>query len=83
WHLLKVWWSIRTVHLPAPISYPQPFTEPPAMVRVVKREDVMWNRPTFKAPPLNVKPTVTPLTSFPANLRKLPSPANKLPRLPV
>ena len=27
----------------------------PALVRVVTREDVLWNRPIFKAPPLAVR----------------------------
>lgn len=30
--------------------------EPPALVRVVSRSDVMWNRPVFKAPPLVIEP---------------------------
>jgi hypothetical protein len=27
---------------------------PPAMIRQVTREDVLWNRPVFRAPPLEV-----------------------------
>ena len=34
-------------HLPDP--------EPPALVRVVTRGEMQWNRPMFKAPPLEVK----------------------------
>ena len=28
---------------------------PPAIVRQVTREDVLWNRPVFRAPPLIVR----------------------------
>jgi hypothetical protein len=38
----------------------------PAAVRVLTREDVMWNRPIFRAPPLNVKPPTAPF--FPSDL---------------
>ena len=46
------------MHLPPPFVRPLTATEPPALVRVVSREDVMWNRPVFKAPPLIVRPPV-------------------------
>lgn len=49
-----------TMPFPAPILHPQPVSVPPAMVRNVAREDILWNRPVFKAPPLVV------LTSPPA-----------------
>ncbi len=37
-----------------PISHFQvpPAAEIPAQVRVMAREDVLWNRPIFRAPPL-------------------------------
>jgi hypothetical protein len=40
---------------------------PPAIVRQVTREDVLWNRPVFKAPPLevNLPQTVTPFEVHP------------------
>lgn len=41
---------------PAPNFHPKPESEPPAMVRTVTREDVLWNRPVFKAPPLQFHP---------------------------
>lgn len=44
------------MHLPPPFVRPQVATEPPALVRHVSREDVLWNRPVFKAPPLVVRP---------------------------
>lgn len=43
------------MHLPAPAFRPPPERETPAIVRVVTREDVQWNRPIFKAPPLFVR----------------------------
>jgi hypothetical protein len=45
------------------------------MVRVVAREDVQWNRPLFKAPPLNVKPPVDGAAPF-----KTPSATGNLAR---
>ncbi|MBC7366989.1 MAG: hypothetical protein H7343_09305 [Undibacterium sp.] len=30
--------------------------EKPAIVQIVTREDVMWNRPIFRAPPLQIAP---------------------------
>jgi hypothetical protein len=44
---------------PVPHFQPQPAApapEPPAMVRNATREDVLWNRPVFKAPPLQLHP---------------------------
>ena len=35
---------------------PQLFDEKPAIVQMVNREDVLWNRPVFRAPPLQVVP---------------------------
>lgn len=43
------------MHLPLPTPPQQNVPEPPAMIRSVTREDVLWNRPVFKAPPLNPK----------------------------
>ena len=43
--------------LPVPHFRPPPLPEPAPIVRVVERsEDVTWNRPIFKAPPLEVYP---------------------------
>ena len=49
---------------PVPYIRPTAATEPPALVRVVSREDVLWNRPVFKAPPLNVRPPVIDCKAF-------------------
>lgn len=41
--------------LPAPNLHSDPVREPPAIVQMVTREDVVWNRPVFKAPPLELQ----------------------------
>ena len=44
------------MNLPPPQSRPSLEREnPPAIIRKITREDVLWNRPVFKAPPLVVK----------------------------
>ena len=42
------------MHFPVPDIHPKAAAEPPAMVRSMTREDVLWNRPIFKAPPLEL-----------------------------
>jgi hypothetical protein len=42
------------MNLPNAHFRPPPEREVPAIVRVIPREDVTWNRPVFKAPPLIV-----------------------------
>jgi len=49
---------------PVPNFHPQPPSEPPAMVRTAAREDVLWNRPIFKAPPLQLHPQAFDATLF-------------------
>ncbi len=68
--------------LPVPHHFrPQAFfTEPPALVRTLAREDVTWNRKLFKAPPLNVQPPAAKLpttTTFTATPRKATGKAAK------
>jgi len=58
------------MHLPLPFIRPHAATEPPALVRVVAREDVQWDRPVFKAPPLHVEPPLADLASFGVEVRK-------------
>jgi len=58
------------MHLPLSFVRPQTATEPPALVRVVSREDAMWNRPIFRAPPLKVQPPVFDASIFAADLRR-------------
>ena len=40
------------------------------MVRVVSREDVQWNRPVFKAPPLAVQMPTIDATLFASDLTR-------------
>jgi hypothetical protein len=40
------------------IRVPNVTPEVPAIVRAAGPEDVQWNRPVFKAPPLQVSPPV-------------------------
>lgn len=40
------------MHLPVPHISPHLDSENSAMMRSIVREDVLWNRPVFKAPPL-------------------------------
>ncbi len=42
------------MHLPVP-DLPPHAPSPPAIVRVLAQYDVLWNRPVFKAPPLDVQ----------------------------
>lgn len=59
--------------LPPPFIRPQSATEPPALVRVVAREDAMWNRWIFKAPPLRVQPPLADVAALTADLCKVES----------
>jgi|GEM_PF-2333011 hypothetical protein len=57
------------MNLPPPPNRPSLEREnPPAIIRKITREDVLWNRPVFKAPPLVVKlppaPTLADLSSI-------------------
>lgn len=68
--------------LPLPLHFrPQALSEPPAMVRTLAREDVTWNRKLFKAPPLDVQPPASKLstaTTFTATPRKPAGKATKV-----
>lgn len=58
------------MHLPA-IDYQVKRTpEPPAMVRVVPRPDVTWNRWVFKAPPLVINPPKIDTRAMAAAVRR-------------
>ncbi len=63
------------MHLPPPFVYPESATEPPALVRAMDRREVMWNRPTFKAPPLDVLPPLGDVAKLTSALRKAEFPA--------
>ncbi|MCX6956043.1 MAG: hypothetical protein NTV51_28230 [Verrucomicrobia bacterium] len=61
------------MNLPVPFVRPQIATEPPALVRIVSREDVAWNyrdRPVFRAPPIEVRPPLADVAAFTAELRR-------------
>jgi hypothetical protein len=65
------------MHLPPPFVRPQTATEPPALVRVLTREEIHWNRPLFKAPPLEVQPPIADVMSFVSEIPKI---ASRLPK---
>lgn len=57
------------MHLPVPMDHQAP-AETPAIVRVLAREDLTWNRPVFKAPPLNVVPPIADISKLVLSIRK-------------
>ena len=60
------------MHFPVPDFQPKPAPpEPPAMVRTATREDVQWNRPIFKAPPLELHPEAFNATLFVQDLQRI------------
>jgi len=54
------------MNLPPPPVRPAAEREtPPAIIRKITREDVLWNRPVFRAPPLIVRlPKGSPFAEF-------------------
>lgn len=58
------------MHLPNSDYRPERNPEPPALVSVVSRADVMWNRPVFKAPPLDITPPTLDAKSVAEELRR-------------
>ena len=59
------------MHFPVPNIHQKPIPEPAAMVRTVAREDVLWNRPVFKAPPLELHPEAFDATILAQDLRRI------------
>ena len=55
---------------PTPFHESQPADAPVAIVRVLAREDMLWDRPVFKAPPLQVVPPVADLAELVRAFRK-------------
>lgn len=53
-----------------PVHHTPPAEAPSAIVRVLNREDIHWNRPLFKAPPLNVVPPVADVAELVRSVRK-------------
>lgn len=50
---------------------PPPLAEPTPVVQIVAREDVQWNRPMFKAPPLEVYPKLFDSSTLAEDLRRI------------
>jgi len=52
--------------MPLPFNYPPAarIEEKPAIVCTVAREDAIWNRPIFRAPPLRVAPPIVSHETF-------------------
>lgn len=53
------------------VSRPYAAPDPPAIVQTVARDDVQWNRPIFKAPPLDLHPKLFDATVFAEDLRQV------------
>jgi len=53
-----------------PLKIPTPF-DPPAMVHTVAREDVLWDRPVFKAPPLELQLRHLNVRQYAEDLRRI------------
>jgi hypothetical protein len=47
-----------------PFSRPDDAPPVPAIVRNVMAQSLTWNRPVFKAPPLEVEPPIADVASF-------------------
>ena len=60
-----------TMHLPVPNIHPKAAAEPPAMVRAATRADVLWDRPIFKAPPLDTRPSTLNPAALAEELRRI------------
>jgi hypothetical protein len=56
---------------PVPHFHPKSVSEPPAIVKVVTRQDVLWDRPIFKAPPLDVRPATLDADVLADHLRQV------------
>ena len=54
--------------LPIPFFRSQPPPEMPAIVRAVSQQDMQWDRPVFKAPPLRVTPPLPDVRDLPADV---------------
>jgi hypothetical protein len=57
--------------IPVAHFHPKPATEPPAMVKSVTRQDVLWDRPIFKAPPLAERPAAFDANTLADDLRRV------------
>ena len=58
------------IPFPTPFHDSQPAETPVAIVRLVAREDMLWDRPIFKAPPLKVNPPLADLEELVRAVRR-------------
>jgi hypothetical protein len=66
--------ELQELQMPlVPLSFMRSSTrsESPETVRQIGREDVLWNRPIFKAPPLEFSLTHTDVQAFAEDVRKV------------
>jgi hypothetical protein len=56
---------------PVPQFRPPPLAEPTPVVQVVERQAADWNRPIFKAPPLEVYPKLFDSATLADDLRRV------------
>lgn len=56
--------------LDVPFHSQPPASAPSAIVRTLTRQDMMWDRPIFKAPPLVIEPPVADLKELAIAVRR-------------
>lgn len=66
--------ATNTMPFPAAALPPHSVYEPPRILPDPARVDVLWDRPIFRAPPLDVAPTLARLELFPLDPRDLRHP---------
>jgi hypothetical protein len=59
------------MHFSIPNFRQPPTPEPPPDVCIVSRADVQWNRPIFKAPPIQLNPKVVDSARVAEELRRI------------
>ena len=59
------------MHLPFPHFQPRPDAKPAERERAVVRKDVLWDRPIFKAPPLELDLQSFNAAFFAQDLRRI------------
>ena len=65
--------STNTTAMPFPVPQfrPPPLAEPTPVVQFVARESVGWDRPIFKAPPLDVFPKMLDSSAVAEDIRRV------------
>lgn len=59
------------MHTPVPPFNSTPAPAPTGLVRNALHEDVQWNRPIFRAPPLQLDPQSFDTSAFAEDLRRI------------